>query len=96
MQSKIYFGLASSGPAESNIVFELVTLDAGNISSNTLTLTQAPVGVSQMMAWVVNGSTFTPTIDFTLTGSTIDFSGSSYVGTLAIGDKIQFIYEVSV
>jgi hypothetical protein len=96
MQSKIYFGLASSGPSTSNIVFELVTLDAGNISSNTLTLTQAPVGVSQMMAWVVNGSTFTPTIDFTLTGSTIDFSGSSYVGTLAIGDKIQFIYEVSV
>jgi len=95
MQSKIYFGLASSGPAESNIAFELVTLDAGNISSNTLTLTQAPVGVSQLMAWVVNGSTFTPTVDFTLTGSVVDFSASSYVGSLVAGNQIQFIYEVS-
>ena len=96
MQSKIYFGLASSAPSVSNIVFELIELDAGMITSEELTLTQAPVSVSQMMAWVVNGSTFTPTIDFTLAGSTIDFSGSSYVGALSVGDKIQFIYEVSV
>ena len=96
MQSKIYFGLPSSGPAGSSIVFELVELDAGMIASQEITLTQTPSSVSQMMAWVVNGSTFTPTIDFTLAGSTIDFSGSSYVGTLAIGDKIQFIYEVAV
>ena len=96
MQSKIYFGLPSSGPAGSSIVFELIELDAGMIASQEITLTQAPVGVSQMMAWVVNGSTFTPTIDFTLAGSTIDFSASSYVGSLVVGDKIQFIYEVTV
>lgn len=96
MQSKIYFGLVSSGPSTSSIVFDLIELDAGMIASQEITLTQAPSGVSQMMAWVVNGSTFTPTIDFTLSGSTIDFSGSSYVGTLAVGDKIQFIYEVAV
>lgn len=95
MQSKIYFGLPP-GPTGSSIIFELIELDAGIIASQEITLTQAPVNVSQMMAWVVNGSTFTPTIDFTLTGSTIDFSGSSYVGTLSVGDKIQFIYEVSL
>lgn len=96
MQSKIYFGSPASSPAVSPIVFELIELDAGMIASNEITLTQAPVGVAQMMAWVVNGGTFTPTIDFTLAGSTINFSLSSYVGTLTVGDKIQFIYEVAV
>lgn len=92
MQSRIYFG-NSGGSSESKITFELITLDANDILTNTLTLSQVPSSISKMMAWVINGSTFTPTIDFVISGNTVDFSASPYVGTLSEGDKIQFIFE---
>jgi hypothetical protein len=91
--SKIYFGSPTIPPASDKLVIEVITLDANMISEQKLTLSDTPVNISQISAWVINGSTFTPGIDFTLSGKIIDFSISSYAGVLAVGNAIQFIYK---
>lgn len=91
--SRLYFGTAIVPPAADKLVIEVITLDAGMITSNQIPLSQTPVNPSQISAWVVNGSTFVPGIDFTVSGNIVDFSISSYSGVLVAGNAIQFIYK---
>ena len=93
MNSRIYFGNQAAGPSVDRTAFELRTLTPGEITAQALNLANAPVDSSVITAFVAGGSTFLPGVDFTLTGTLVDFSISPYQPLLVAGDKIQFIYQ---
>jgi len=95
MQSRIYFGATSSPtpPSEDKIVFQRVTLSEDNVTTKQFTLNFTPASVSDISAWIIDGGTFTPGFDFTVTGNLIDYSLSSYAPVLVAGQQIQFIYK---
>ncbi len=92
--SRLYFGNPSAPPpASDSLIIELVALGATEIATKQITLSQTPVDISNITAWVVNGSTFIPGEDFTLAANIVDFSISSYAPVLVVGNSIQFIYK---
>ena len=92
MQSKIYFGSSSGPAAEDKVVFHTTVLDADNISSKIITLPSVVDG-DNISGFVYGGNSFLPTQDFSIAGADLDFTASSYAGTLVVGDTIQFIYK---
>lgn len=90
---RIYFGVSTVSPVSDNIILETRTLSNVEVISRQLTLSNTPLDSANITAWVDGGSTFLPTVDFSLSGAMIDWSVSGYATRFSAGDIIQFIYK---
>jgi hypothetical protein len=77
------------------MVIESHTLSGAEILAMQINLVFAPVDAENIVGWVDGGSTFLSTIDFTITGTLLDFSISGYAPLFSEGDILQFIYKKS-
>ena len=90
---RIYFGTSTVTPVTDNVVIEAHTLSNAEITAKQFNLMYAPVDSMNISGWVDGGSTFLSGVDFTITGTLIDWSISGYSTLFSEGDIIQFIYK---
>ena len=90
---RIYFGTSTVSPLSDNMVIESHTLSLAEIADQQINLAYSPVDELNIVGWVDGGSTFLPTVDFTLTGTLLNWSISGYALLFSEGDILQFIYK---
>ena len=90
---RIYFGASTISPVSDNIIIESHTLSGAEVLAKQFDLAFAPVDSLNIVGWVDGGSTFLSTVDFTITGTLVDWTMSSYASLFVAGNIIQFIYK---
>lgn len=85
-------GTASlTGPTGTQEV-EYRTLTGGEITAKQLTLSATPMSASKVMVDLIGGSAQEYSVDYTVSGSTLDWNGLGLDGLLSAGDKLRINY----
>lgn len=81
-----------SVPASNVYTVEYYTLDAGNIASSSITLGHTPTDSTTVTLDVISGSAQVYGEDYTVTGTTLSWSGKPLYDILSVGDKFRITY----
>jgi hypothetical protein len=74
-------------------VVEYITLTQQNISSRSVTLMHTPKSSSAVALDIIGGGPQEYSQDYTVTGTSVSWSGKALDGTLAVGERIRVIYS---
>lgn len=94
----IYVWYLTSGtpivPSVSGVVeIEYRTISVGEAASESLTLSATPVTASKVMLDVIGGTSQEYSVDYTVSGTTLSWSGLGLSGSLTSGDKLRIWYQ---
>lgn len=85
-------GTASlTGPTGTQEV-EYRTLTGGEAAAKSLTLSATPASASKVMVDLIGGSAQEYSVDYTVSGTTLDWNGLGLDGVLSAGDKLRINY----
>lgn len=82
-----------SGNYSESYRLEKFTLNAGDIAAKNISLSRTPVSASKTLLIVIGGSEQDYGVDYTVSGSTLDWNGLTLDGVLESGDKLIVIYS---
>lgn len=82
-------GSGSSG----SLVVDIFTLNAGQITAKSVTLSNAPVTPNKTVFDPEGGPIQRYTSDFTISGSTLSWNGLTLDGVLEAGDRLIIIHD---
>lgn len=71
---------------------EYRTLSAGEIAAKQLTLVQTPIVPSEILVDTASGTINVFSVDFTVSGNVVSWSGLGFDGLLSAGDVLRFHY----
>ncbi len=69
--------------------FELITLDSDDISNKYIDLLVAPKSTNSLNIFVEGGIKGELNIDYTVSGTNVDWSGGDWSGLLSVGDRLS-------
>jgi len=85
-------GGGGGGGGTANQVRQIVTLSSGNIASKSFTIASAPANPANLDFIPYSGPKQRYSVDFTVSGNTVSWSGLGLDGTLAVNDVIEITY----
>lgn len=72
---------------------EYRTISSGEATANALTLANTPTSPTKVLADIFSGGgPMEYSVEFTVTGTTFDWSGGPYAGVFAAGDRLRIVY----
>lgn len=71
---------------------EFRTISGGEAAAKALTLVATPASALKVMVDVIGGTAQEYTVDYTVSGATLDWNGLGLDGVLAAGDKLRIHY----
>lgn len=83
----------TSSPPGTDYNVNKITLNAGQIAAKSVTLTNSPVTPSLTRLVVIGGVEQDYGLDFTVSGSTLSWTGLTLDGVLEVGDKLVIVYN---
>lgn len=83
------------GGGGSTIEVEYRTITSGEAGTKSLTLSMTPTSPTQVVFGVGGGGTQIYGTDFTVTGTTLSWSGTALDGILTTGDQVVIQYDIS-
>lgn len=85
--------LVTSGAIGSDYKVDYFTLTLSDEVTKTVTLTGTPTEPSRAVVDILNGGgAMRYTVDFTISGATLTWTGGRWDGTLAEGDELRVIW----
>jgi len=81
-----------SAAAEPNIEYRTIT--GGEAAAKQLTLSGTPLTASKVMLDVISGGPQEFSVDYSVSGSVLDWSGFSLDGILDTGDRLRIVYWI--
>lgn len=95
-ESQYIYPVPNSGGGGGGTDFEVErrTLTAGEVLAGSLTLGQAPANASDVVLLVQDAGNMALGLDFTVSGSTLSWSGLGLDGLLAANDELTIFYKI--
>jgi hypothetical protein len=90
MKSYVAAQIAANAPKQ---VVEYITLTNTNISNKSVTLMHTPKTASDVVVDIIGGGPQEYSQDYSVTGTSLSWSGKALDGTLTVGERIRVIYS---
>lgn len=90
MKSYVAAQIAANAPKQ---VVEYITLTSTNITNKSVTLMHTPKSSSDVVLDIIGGGPQEYSQDYSVTGTSLSWSGKALDGTLTVGERLRVIYS---
>lgn len=82
----------ATGTGSTDVKIEMRTISAGEATAKALTLVQTPANAGEISLDIISGTSQFYGADYTVSGSTLSWTGLGLDGLLAAGDMVVITY----